>query len=334
MPELRQDPINLAWVAVATERGRRPHDFIKPPAETTAGPGCPFCEGNERLTPPEVMAYRPAGSAPDGPGWELRVVPNLYPAFGPVAGDLGEHQVGPYTAMNGLGLHEVLINSPRHDEDLGQAPLDSVERVVAGYIDRYQAHERYPTVKYSLIIVNHGREAGASREHPHAQIFGIPLVPPSVAAELEGVERYQREKGSCPYCDIVDFETQQGERVVYENAAFVVLAPFASRVPFECWVVPRRHDARFERTSGQERAHFAEALRSALGRLRRGLSNPPYNFFIHTGPHRSGPLDRYHWHLEIMPKLSIAAGFELGSGLMIDSVAPEQAARYLRGIEG
>jgi len=334
MPELRQDLVTQAWVAVATERGRRPHDFAAVAESVPAvGTSCPFCEGNEHMTPPEVMAYRAPGSAANGPGWELRVVSNLYPAFGPAEGNSEAYRVGLYTAMNGLGLHEVLINSPRHAEDLGLAPMEAVERVVRGYIDRYRAHEQHAAVKYTLIIVNHGRAAGASREHPHAQLFGIPLVPPVVEAEIRGVERYRRaNEGRCPYCDIIDYEIGQGERIVYANDGFVVMAPFASRVPFECLILPRRHDGRFERMSPEEQRQFAEALRDSLGRLRRGLSNPPYNFFIHTAPHGSQDGQGYHWHLEVLPKLSIAAGFELGSGIMIDTVTPEQAAAFLRGV--
>lgn len=332
MPELRQDPVTRRWVAIATERAKRPHTFTRAAkVEAQAGAACPFCPGHEAETPPEVMAYRAPGTEPNTPGWEVRVVPNLYPAFGPVAGDLNPQAVGPYTAMNALGVHEVLIATPEHYKDIGDLPLDTVQRIVSGYVDRYRAHQDNPVVQYILIINNVGREAGASREHPHAQLFGIPLIPTAVAEELSGLESYRGAKGTCAYCDIVRYEQQVGARIIYENDQFLVFAPYASRVPFESWVMPKAHWPFFERMGSDEQRQFGDALRALVAKLRQGLNEPPFNYFIHTTPCHDDLSGTYHWHLELLPKLSIAAGFELGTGVMINTVLPEQAAEFLRG---
>lgn len=330
MPELRQDPITLHWVAIATERAKRPHTFTRASkVETVVGAACPFCPGHESETPPEVMAFRAPGTLPDTPGWEVRVVPNLFPAFGPPIGSLNPHTVGPYAAMSALGVHEVLISTPEHYKDIGELPLESVERIVSGYVARYRAHKDNAIIQYILIINNVGREAGASREHPHAQLFGIPLVPTFAAEELTGAANYRDAHGSCPYCDIVSYECTAAERLVYENDRFMVIAPYASRVPFESWVIPKTHSPFFEEMRQDEQRLFADALRVLVAKLTNALNQPPFNYFIHTSPCHDGD-GQYHWHLELMPKLSIAAGFELGSGVMINTVMPEQAAEFLR----
>ncbi len=332
MPELRQDPVTRRWVVIATERAKRPSSFTRA-AKVAVQPSsqCPFCEGRESMTPPEVMAYRAPGTAPDTPGWEVRVVPNLYPAFGPASGSLDPVTVGPYRRMNGLGVHEVIINGPDHEHDLGQLPVAKVAQIVQAYTDRIRAHRTNPLLQYLLVIVNHGKEAGASLEHPHAQLFGIPLVPPTVEEEVAGLARYRAEHGECAYCAILAYEREVGERVVYENEGFVVLSPYAARTPFETWILPKEHQPNFEDLDERQRWLFAEALQTLTSRLYYGLNDPPFNFYIHTRPTQS-PAD-YHWHLELLPKLAIAAGFELGTGIMINTVLPEAAAEFLRSVQ-
>lgn len=334
MPQLRQDFVTLDWVAIATERAKRPSSFARmAPVRVPAAAQCPFCPGHEAMTPPEVMAYRTAGTKPNAPGWQIRVVPNLYPAFGPSDEQPVRSHVGPYLTMTGVGVHEVLISGPGHEEDLAQLDQEQIERVVKAYIDRFRAHENNPTIQYLLIIHNHGKEAGASLEHPHSQLFGIPLVPRDVEKELAGVRRYRSETGRCVYCDIVATETTTRERVILENASFVVFAPFASRTPFEAQILAKWHAPRFAEMTDQQQRDFAEAIHGLTARIRKGLDDPPFNFFIHTLPcHRGGNAD-YHWHLEMLVKLTIAAGFELGSGIMINVVTPEAAAEFLRGVE-
>ena len=333
MPQLRQDPITRRWVNIATERAKRPTAFTRA-AHTVVQPSaqCPFCEGHESMTPPEVMAYRAPGNEPNGPGWSFRVVPNLYAAFGPADAAPETEAVGLYEAMVGAGVHEVLIDSPDHYKDIADYGPAKAEEIVRGYVDRYEAAAANPFVKYVLISINHGREAGASLEHPHAQLFGIPLVPDNVLEELRGVERYRAEHGQCPYCAIAAAERRAGERVIFENERFLVFAPFASRVPFESWIVPKEHASRFEMMTAEQSTDFAVALHALLAKLKRGLNDPPFNLFIHTEPVHDGRVD-YHWHCELMPKLSIAAGFELGAGIMINTATPESAAEFLRGAD-
>lgn len=334
MPQLRQDLVTGRWVSIATERAKRPNSFTRAAAVAVpAGAQCPFCPGHESMTPPEVMAYRAPGTNPNSPGWDIRVVPNLYPAFGPANGEATVGHDGPYETMNGVGVHEVLVTSPDHYADIAELSSAQAALVVQSYVDRYNANKDNPAVQYLLIINNHGKEAGASLEHPHSQLFGIPVVPTAVQEELDGVRRYRAQHDSCPFCDVVAYERTAGERVVFENDAFLVYAPFASRTPFELNVLPRQHRGRFEEMSAAEHAAFAQALQQATGRVSKGLNNPPYNFYVHTAPIRATSSDDYHWHLELLPKLAIAAGFELGTGLMINVATPESAAEFLRGID-
>ena len=329
MPQLRQDPITLRWVNIATERAKRPTAFTRATASVRPAAQCPFCEGHESMTPPEVMAYRADGSEPNTPGWSFRVVPNLYAAFGPADAAPDVETVGINRTMKGSGVHEVLIDGPDHFKDIADYGVAKAEEVIRGYVDRYEAAAANPFVEYVLISINHGREAGASLDHPHAQLFGIPLVPDGVAEEIRGVERYRAEHGECPYCAMVERERAAGERLIYENDQFAAFAPFASRVPFESWIVPKSHHPRFERMTEEESSGFAVALHTVLAKLKHGLNDPPFNLFVHTAPVH-GEAD-YHWHCELLPKLSIAAGFELGTGIMINTATPESAAEHLRG---
>jgi len=334
MPELRQDLVTGRWVAIATERAKRPSSFSR--AASVAVPPsakCPFCVGHESMTPPEVMAYRAPGTQPNTPGWEIRVVPNLYPAFGPADQAPVVKKCGPYETMTGVGIHEVLISSPSHGDDLAQLPVSQVAKIVRSYVDRYDAHRNNPYIKYMLVINNHGKEAGASLEHPHSQLFGIPIVPFNVREELDGVRRYREHHGSCVYCDILKTEESAGVRVIFDNQWFLVYAPFASRTPFEAQILPKWHSARFETMIPEQQEAFAAALHELTARIFKGLNDPPFNYYIHTAPVHGDTEQDYHWHLELLPKLAIAAGFELATGIMINVATPESAAEYLRTVD-
>jgi UDPglucose--hexose-1-phosphate uridylyltransferase len=235
--------------------------------------------------------------------------------------------------MNGVGAHEVIVSGTSHENDLAEMSVDDVARVVRAWSERYQFHCQNPRVQYVLVINNHLKEAGASLEHPHTQLFGIPLVPPSIEEELAGMRRYQHDHGRCVYCDIIRNEDQAKDRVIFENDQFLVYAPYASRTPFESHVIPKRHETRFETMTPDEQRSFAQALHQLTGRITKGLNNPPFNFYIHTLPCHAPENTPYHWHLELLPKLAIAAGFELGSGVMINVATPESAAEFLRGVE-
>lgn len=331
MPQLRQDLITGRWVAVATERARRPDSFTQAAKEAVpARDICPFCPGHEQMTPPEVLAYRAAGYPADGPGWWVRVVPNLYAAFRPEP-DGQNYQAGRFSQRDALGACEVLISSPDHRVPTPVLPRPQVEEIVQSYVDRYRAHASNPIIAYVLILYNHGRPAGASLEHPHSQLYAIGLVPPAFQEELNGATHYQAEQGGCVFCRTVEDERTAGVRVIMENEGFFVFAPYAARTPFETWIVPKRHTPSFgDLDVIREKPLFAEVLQRTLLALYQGLSDPPFNYYIHSAPIKGDYGALYHWHLEIIPKLSIAAGFEMGSGVWINVVKPEDAAAFLR----
>ena len=330
MPELRKDPITRRWVIIATERAARPTDFIgKFDKETTDRDRCPFCEGREEQTPPEIFSVRRDGTPPNGPGWRVRVVSNKYPAPR-IEGDTARGGVGMFTRMDGVGAHEVIVETPEHDTHLALLPEDHIADVIRAYYQRYEDLDRDERFEYLLLFRNHGRVAGASLSHPHSQLIALPMVPKRTSEEMDAAERYFVKHGTCVYCDLILQELASGERVVYENERFVAVAPFAARFPFETWILPKAHMASFGGISAQDVPAMADALKTTLLKLALCLDNPPYNYIVHTAPYEFPRSPAYHWHLEIMPQLTRTAGFEWGSGFHINPVAPEEAARYLR----
>jgi UDPglucose--hexose-1-phosphate uridylyltransferase len=234
--------------------------------------------------------------------------------------------------MNGLGVHEVIVSSPDHRADFADLSVDAIAEIIRAYVDRFKANVGNPAIQYLLIINNHLKEAGASLEHPHSQLFGIPIVPDAVRDELLGVDRYRNATGACVYCDVIASEINSGTRVIYENDRFLVFAPYASRTPFESTIIPKWHAPRFEELNPDDQVLLADALKQLTRRISLGLNDPPFNFYIHTSPVGGGNQADYHWHIELLPKLAIAAGFELGTGIMINVASPEAAAEFLRGV--
>ncbi len=331
MPELRRDPITGDWVVIASERAKRPSDFAShsPGREDQGEAACPFCSGNEAMTPPEIMAFRHPGSQRNGPGWWVRVVPNKYPALG-IEGDLNKTGLGMYDWMNGVGAHEVIIETPEHDRQLGFLDNRQIEDVLWAYRARYLDLKKDPRLKYILIFRNYGRVAGASLSHPHSQLVATPIIPGIVAGELHGAARYTEYRDRCVFCDIVKQELDEGKRLVADNEHFAVIQPYAARTPFETWVLPRRHCASFAAISAEEQTSFAVMLGETLRRLHFCLDDPPYNYNIHTAPCDADEDEDFHWHFSISPRLTIAAGFEMGTGIYINVTPPEVAAEYLR----
>jgi len=332
MPELRKDPVVGRWVIISTERSRRPTNFG--PAQLPAAPGfCPFCPGNEDKTPPEVYAVRPGGGPANSGGWTVRVVPNKFPAL-QIEGALDRRGEGLYDKMNGIGAHEVVIETPEHDRDLADLPVEHIQSVLDAYRERLVDLHKDKRLRYVLIFKNHGGPAGATLEHTHTQLIALPIIPKQMQEELEGARRYYELKERCVFCDIVAQETasDNGRRVVSTTDRFIAIAPYAPRFPFETWILPRRHDASFHQVQGgpDEMRELAGILKDTLQRLNLALERPPFNFVIHTSPVSDGDLEYYHWHLEIMPKLTRVAGFEIGSGFYINPTPPEDAAQYLR----
>jgi len=331
MPELRKDPIHGRWVIISTERSRRPSDFM-PEERKPVGGFCPLCEGNEDRTPPEIIAYRENGTPPNTPGWTLRVVPNKFPALR-IEGDLNREGEGIYDKMNGIGAHEVVIETPRHSETLATMPLKGVEKVLTSYRDRIVDLRNDQRLRYVLVFKNHGVAAGASLEHSHSQLIALPIVPRRVAEEIEGAKNYFSYKDRCVFCDIIRQELQQKKRVILENKAFLSVAPFASRFPFETWILPKTHYPGYEKMESSLYEQAAQILSETLKRMNRVLNDPPYNYVLHTSSFSGLESEHYHWHVEIMPKLTKVAGFEWGTGFYINPTPPEDAADYLREVK-
>lgn len=329
MPELRTDPISGRWVIIATERAARPTDFTAPQVEVNDLDRCPFCPGRESMTPPEIFVIRDLATAANAPGWRVRVVSNKFPALR-IEGDTARSSVGLYTRMDGVGAHEVIVETLDHHTHLGLLPADRVAEVVWAYLQRYRDLDNDPRFEYALLFRNHGRTAGASLSHPHSQLIALPVIPKRAAEELEAAERYFGRNGVCIFCHILLQELSSRERIVFENDRFVALQPYAARFPFETWVLPKEHKASFGNLTEPEVKSFADALRTTLFALHTCVNNPPYNFIVHTAPYHHHAGHSYHWHLEIMPRLTQVAGFEWGSGFYINPVVPEAAAQYLR----
>ena len=328
MAELRKDPIIGRWVIICTERGRRPSDFVVEESDRREEGRCPFCEGNEPMTPPEIISYRKNGTQPDTPGWWIRVVPNKYPALR-IEGELNRREGGIYDMMNGIGAHEVIIESPLHIEDVLSMNQKTVEEVIWVYRDRMRDLMKDSRFEYVLIFKNKGRVAGASLHHSHSQLIATPVVPKRVEEEMEGSQKYFALNGRCGFCDMVNQELKSKERLLWENENCVSLCPFASRFPYEMQILPKRHCSDFERISQSELVSLAEMLRKCIGVLNRVIPGVPYNYIIHTSPYTQPDLDYYHWHLEIIPRLVRVAGFEWGTGFYINHVAPEEAVTHL-----
>jgi UDPglucose--hexose-1-phosphate uridylyltransferase len=330
MPELRKDPIVDRWVIISPERHQRPSDFHLQPG--THPPNvCPFCPGNEEMTPDEVLAYRRWHTRPNTPGWTVRVVPNKYPAVHR-EGALDERLGGLFETMSGIGAHEVIIETSAHDASLATLPVCHVEQVLWAFRDRLLELRRARRLHSALIFKNHGAAAGATLEHPHSQLIALPRIPKSLREELAGCRRYYHAHGLCIVCDMIQQEAQLECRVILENTAFIALAPFASRFPFEIWLVPKGHEASFERACAETYRQLAVILQAVLRRASRLLSNPPYNVALHSAPWCDTCEPYYHWHLEIMPRLTGVAGFEWGTGFYINAIRPEEAAGALRGV--
>jgi UDPglucose--hexose-1-phosphate uridylyltransferase len=329
MPELRRDPVTGRWVIISTDRQKRPNDFHLERPEVLGRDQCPFCPGREALTPPEILSYRQNGGAPNSPGWDVRVVPNKFPAL-QVEGQLDRAGDGMFDRMNGIGAHEVIVESPDHDRTLAAMSESEIERVLWAWRERMLDLKRDFRLRYILIFKNHGAAAGATLEHTHSQLIALPVVPDFVREEIDGARRHFAVKERCVFCDIVRQDLADSRRVILENADIVALAPYAPRFAFETWLLPKRHGARFEEAPRHDYESLARLLKNLLQRMDRALQSPPYNLIVHTSPFSDDTSDVYHWHLEIIPKLTRVAGFEWGTGFYINPTPPEEAAQVLR----
>jgi UDPglucose--hexose-1-phosphate uridylyltransferase len=329
MSELRKDPVTGRWVIISTERRKRPSDFRLDPVHPPPDPACPFCEGHEHMTPRELLAYRSNGQAPNGPGWDLRVVPNQFPVLR-VEGTLDRQGEGLFDKMNGIGAHEVIIETPRHEEMLATMSDAAIEQVLWSFRERVQDLKQDRRFRYIIIFKNHGSGAGASLDHSHSQLIALPIVPREVRDEVDGARQHFMNKERCVFCDIIRQDLGDGRRMIAENADMAALAPYAPRFPFETWILPKRHQSLFEEATRHEYASLARLLGDILRRMNKALVSPPYNLLIHSAPFVETANDFYHWHVEIMPKLTKVAGFEWATGFYLNPTAPEEAAQVLR----
>ncbi|PHR29021.1 MAG: galactose-1-phosphate uridylyltransferase [Desulfotalea sp.] len=328
MPQLRKDPVIGRWIIISKQRRKRPTDF---PVEKFEGAGgfCPLCPGNESFTPHEVLSI-PDDLAPnDGAGWRVRVVPNKYPAL-VIEGDLAKEGIGLYDQMNGIGAHEVIVETPDHNENFADFSVENMAKVFIAYRERILDLENDPRFKYVMVFKNHGRAAGASLEHSHSQLIALPILPQMIVSELTGAKSHYDYKERCVFCDIIRQEIDNKERVVCQNDSFITITPFAPRTPFEMWILPKQHSSQYSAMDDTAYLKLAEIFRESLQRLCTCIKDVPYNFVLHTAPLHSKGLDYYHWHFEIVPKLTSIAGFEWGSGFYINPLPPEEAASYLR----
>jgi len=329
MSELRRDPIGGRWVIVDTDHPNTPEDFEHETHHWRPG-SCPFCYGSESQTPLEIDAFRDHNTAPNTPGWQVRVVSNKFPAL-QIEGDLDRRGLGIYDMSNGIGAHEVLIETPYHHKDIPDLLNEEVEKIISMCCRRSLDLVKDKRFKYIMIFKNYGPAAGASLEHPHTQMIALPMVPKNAMEEIKGAQAYFEFRERCIFCDIIRQETQEKERIILENKYFLAFCPFVSRFPFEIWIMPKKHSVCFCHMPAEEIPALAEILRETIAKIKKVFADPAYNFIIHSSPiNGDSGTEGYHWHIEIMPKLTRVAGFEWGSGFYVVSTPPELAAKYLR----
>ena len=339
MPELRRDPVVGYWTIIATERGWRPIE-LKTKVLTDERP-CPFCEGKESETPTEIFAIRKPGTKPSTPGWDVRSILSKQAILSQEKTKAERHDRGIYELINGVGHHEVIVETPLHKLDFAELEPQATEKVVRTYLARFRELQEDPRFNYALLFKNHGYVSGAARDvirHARSQIIAMPIMPKRVKEELESAKAYFEQHDRCVFCDILAQEKNEGMRIVTENNSFFAFCPFASRSPFEMWILPKSHVADFGRLADGAVPDFASILKDCLSRLRGLLGDPPFNFVMHTAPFRHAKedvywktLDKdYHWYLQISPRLTHSAGFEWGTGIHINPTPPEEAAALLR----
>lgn len=340
MPELRKDLITERWVIIATDRAKRPHEFTQTPSEPDSVV-CPFCPGNESQTPPELWAARDSGG-PNQPGWKVRVISNKFPALR-IEGEMNREAEGIYDRMNGIGAHEVIIDTPEHGRAVEDQSVQDIALALTACKERMIDLERDPRFRYVLVFKNVGQAAGASLSHSHYQLIATPVTPHRVKAKLVGARDYFFRKERSVFHDVLRQEQRDGSRVVFDNPGFLVFCPYASRFPFELCILPKRQAAHYDRVGPEEILELADALKTTLSKLSQGLNHPQYNLIIQTAPSRSGhrragywdTIDQdFRWHIEILPRLTHTAGFEWGTGFYINPLPPEQGAAHLRTIPG
>ena len=323
MSQLRLDPLTGRWVVISLDRGDRPSDLARRllPVEFDPSRPCPFCPGHEEATPPALETYGPGGE------WLVRVVPNRFPAFAGHEPMVVDHLGPVFTQAPASGIHEVLVLTPHHEQAFADLSDSHAGLVVAAIRDRLAEHAAVPGLRYTQAIVNAGREAGASLEHPHGQLLAMSFVPREISDEQAGFARFE---GSCLLCTTIEAEEASAHRIVLSDDHTVVVCPYWSSTAYEMLVIPRTHEAHLQAAAPSDAAAVGRAVRSALQRLRERLGDVAYNVVFHAAPYRSE--GEFHWHVHLLPKVSTQAGFELGTGVAVNICPPEVAADELRAV--
>jgi UDPglucose--hexose-1-phosphate uridylyltransferase len=329
--ELRKDPLNQRWVIIAADRAKRPTDFD---LEAESGPPAfdPFSPGNEDKTPHEIAAYREPGTHPNKPGWRVRVVPNKFPAL-QIEGSLSPRGEGIYDRMQGVGAHEVIIDSPKCVRSFTALSDTGVQEMIWMYRDRLVDLRRDKRLKYGMVFKNVGLAAGATLYHTHSQLIVTPVVPRNITQKIDACKQFYDFRGRCLICDMLAQEVEQKARVVLDSGLFLAFEPYAPRTPFETWIVPKNHESHFEDIQPQGCEELAFILKRTVARIEKGLGEIAYNYMLFTAPFDSGGIPHFHWHLEIIPRMTRQAGFEWGTGFYINPVPPEDAAEFLRAVK-
>jgi UDPglucose--hexose-1-phosphate uridylyltransferase len=325
MAQLRREPITRMWVVVTTDNPRGPSDYLpfKPPYQPQGMEGvCPFCPGNEGMTPKETFSL---GHPREG--WSVRVVPNKFPFFR-VEGEFDRRPEGMYDLMEAIGAHEIVVEAPDHKQSIALMERQQIQKVLLAYRERLIDLEKDRRFKQFLILKNH---PGVFNRHPHSHILAMPIIPRRVDEEVGGALDYYQRKERCIFCDIIKEEMTNKKRIILETVHFLVFSPFASRYPFETWIIPKIHSPDFHRINEEEREDLSGAIQSLFIRFYRLLSDPPYSLAFHTSPvqsrfHRS----EYHWHIETRLRIGLREGFEWGTGFFVNPTPPEDAAAFLR----
>lgn len=334
LPELRRNPVTSNWVIISTERSKRPSDFVKDEGNDKErehkSDSCPFCYGNEDKTPPEVLAYRENDLSHDTSGWSVRVVPNKFPALRKEESPPKRRPDSLMETIPGYGIHEVIIESPDHSFSLGEYSQEQTEKVITALLERYREIRKDPFIRHIQIFKNSRAIAGASLSHPHFQLIATPLIPSTIDQELLVGRSYYVEHSKCIYCSIIEEEMKSKQRLIEENEGFVAICPHASRFPFETWFLPKEHASAFDSIEEGDISRLAAILKGVMGRFEELLNAPPYNLILHTAPLDLESGEYYHWHLELLPRLTIVAGFEWGTNFYINPTPPESAAKFLR----
>ncbi len=329
MPELRQNRFTKEWVIVATERAKRPEELaVKKETKELPhySPKCPFCPGNEAMAPPEVLRI------PDNGAWQVRVVPNKFAALAR-EGELTRKIERSKRTMNGVGIHDVFVETTDHALTTALLPDEQVTAILSSYLARFKQVSADPRIAHVTIFKNHGVGAGTSLEHPHSQMIATPVISSHVRGRLHEALRHYDEFGECIFCTVLNEELDEARRVVVEGRKFVAFEPFASSSPFATHIFPRRHMASFGDINQEEIQDLAAVLKTVLAKLYFGLENPDFNYTIRSAPAESAGVPYYHWYLSVIPRLTRVAGFELGSGMFINTVLPEAAAEFLRNVK-